>query len=193
MIKVGLTGGIASGKTIVASFFRNLGVPVYFSDNRAKALMLKAPIKDKLIDLLGNDVYLEDKVLNKPYISSMIFNNIALLQKVNSIVHPVVQKDFDLFCKENSKEKYIIKESAILIETGIIKHLDKAILVTANKDIRVRRVSLRDGLSDKDIYLKMSKQLEDSQKKIFADFIIENNNKSFIIPEILKIHNVLIN
>ena len=191
MIKVGLTGGIASGKTIVAQFFQSLGTPVYFSDDRAKVLMLKNPIKSQLIECLGKEVYNETGELNKVFISNKIFKNQDLLNKINNIVHPVVQEDFSSFCLINKDKKYIIKESAILIELGLIKDLDKIILVTANKEDRINRVSIRDGLNRQEIDLKISKQFEDSKKISFADFIIENNNNNFIIPQLLKIHNTI--
>jgi len=192
MIKVGLTGGIASGKTTIAQFFEILLVPVYYSDQRAKALMLKEPIRNQLIEWLGKEVYNKEGELNKSFISSKIFKNQDLLNKMNKIVHPVVQDDFDSFCLINKEKEYIIKESAILIETGLIKDLDKLILVTANKEDRRSRVSIRDGLSRLEIDLKISKQFEDSKKIGFADFIIKNNNNSLIIPQLLKIHNTII-
>ena len=192
MIKVGLTGGIASGKTTIAQFFEILSVPVYYSDQRAKALMLKEPIRNQLIEWLGKEVYNKEGELNKSFISSKIFKNQDLLNKMNKIVHPVVQDDFDSFCLINKEKEYIIKESAILIETGLIKDLDKLILVTANKEDRRSRVSIRDGLSRLEIDLKISKQFEDSKKIGFADFIIKNNNNSLIIPQLLKIHNTII-
>jgi len=192
MIKVGLTGGIGSGKTTIAQFFQILAVPVYFSDERAKILMLKDPIKSQLIEWLGLEVYNKNGELNKSFISEKIFNNQVLLNKMNRIVHPVVEADFNTFCLINRDKKYIVKESAILIETGLIKDLDKLILVTANKEDRRERVMLRDSLSNKVIDSKIAKQLEDSEKISFADFIIENNNNKFIIPDLLKIHKGLI-
>ncbi len=193
MIKVGLTGGIGSGKTTIANFFELLNVPVYYSDIEAKRLMINnISIKQNLINLLGAESYLESGDLNKVFISKMIFADKHLLNEMNKIVHPVVKKDFETFCEINSTKKYIIKESAILVETGLYKNLDKLILVTASEEERIKRVGLRDSIDTEDIKAKITKQMTDIDKMPFANYIIGNNNLSFTIPQILDIHNQLI-
>ena len=189
MIRVGLTGGIGSGKTTVAKFFELLEIPIYYSDIEAKKLMLTSEIiKKKLIHLLGDDTYSAEGELNKAYISKKIFSNSILLNKINKIVHPVVEDDFSQFCKQYSNKKYIIIESAILVEIGWFKTLDKLILVTANQQERVNRILKRDQSSEAEILAKISKQMSDSEKKVFADYRIENNNNIFLIPQVLNIH-----
>lgn len=193
MIKVGLTGGIGSGKTTIARFFELLNIPVYYSDTAAKSLMINnLKIKQQLSDLLGSDVYLENGELNKTYISSKIFTNSAVLKQVNEIVHPFVEEDFHQFCETHRNQKYIIKESAILIETGLYKKLDKMILVTANIQDRIQRVALRDRLSQEQIQEKINKQLSDSDKILYSDFQIQNDNQQLLIPQVLKIHHQII-
>ena len=193
MIKVGLTGGIGSGKTTIARFFELLNIPVYYSDTAAKSLMINnLKIKQQLSDLLGSDVYLGNGELNKTYISSKIFTNSAVLKQVNEIVHPFVEEDFYQFCETHRNQKYIIKESAILIETGLYKKLDKMILITANIQDRIQRVALRDRLSQEQIQEKINKQLSDSDKILYSDFQIQNDNQQLLIPQVLKIHHQII-
>jgi dephospho-CoA kinase len=192
MIRVGLTGGIGSGKTTIANFFSILGIPIYFSDERAKLLMVNnLGIKEGLIELLGANCYLLSGEINKEFISKRIFSDRQLLDGINKIVHPVVKSDFEEFCMQNSNKKYIIKESAILVETGLFKTLDKLILITANQELRISRLQERDKQKAEEISTKISKQLSDSEKKGFADYIIENNNQEFLIPQLIKIHTQL--
>lgn len=192
MIKVGLTGGIGSGKTTIAYFFETLRIPIYYSDFEARRLMVEnRTIKKNLVDLLGSDVYLKNGELNKPYISNQIFNNNSILKQVNSIVHPVVKEHFNIFCKAYQNSKYIIKESAILIESGLHKDLDKIILVIANEENKLRRVADRDNINFEDVKARISKQMTDKEKIPFSDFVITNNNNQLLIPELIKIHEVL--
>ncbi len=194
MTKIGLTGGIGSGKTTIAKMFELLGVPIYYSDSKAKLLMTEHKrLRADLINLLGTEVYLKSGEINKDYLSKLIFKNQGLLSKVNSIVHPIVKNDFEDFCIIHRNAPYIIKESAILIETGLYKQLDKIILVIASETARVNRVKERDLMDRKSITDRISKQWKDFEKIKFSDFIIENNNQNFIIPKILDIHKQLLN
>ena len=191
MIKLGLTGGIGSGKTMIAHFFQTLNVPVYFSDIQAKKIMLSKAVKKDVINLIGSGAYYSSGEINKAYVSNKIFGEENLLESFNNLIHPIVKQDFELFCDRNSNQKYIIKESAILIETGLFNTLDKLLLITANKGDRIKRVCLRDNLSTSEISKKITKQLSDSEKIPFANFVIENNNETFLIPQLLEIHNIL--
>ncbi len=192
MIKVGLTGGIGSGKTTIAHFFETLKIPIYYSDFEAKRLMVEnRTIRKSLVDLLGSNVYLKNGELNKSYISNQIFNNNLILKQVNSIVHPIVKDHFDNFCKASQYSKYIIKESAILIESGLHKDLDKIILVIADEENKLKRVANRDNINLEDIKARISKQMTDQEKIPFSDFVITNNNNQLLIPELIRIHKVL--
>jgi len=193
MIKVGLTGGIGSGKTTIAHFFEILGIPIYYSDSKAKALMMRnLSLKKQLIDVLGRTAYLETGELNRKYISDLIFNNQLLLEQINAIIHPFVEEDFEDFCSLHKDKSYVIKESAILIETELYKQLDKIILVISESTQRVQRVMDRDALSQESVLQKISKQFTDQEKRKFSDYIIENNNNKLLIPQLLSIHNQLL-
>tara|TARA_B100000287_G_C20628332_1_gene778745 strand:+ start:221 stop:805 length:585 start_codon:yes stop_codon:yes gene_type:complete len=189
MIKIGLTGGIGSGKTTVANIFKQLGAPVYFSDDRAKDLMLNNQfLRESLISLLGDKVII-DGVLNRSYIASKVFSNPKELIKLNALVHPFVQKDFDVW-SASQNSFYVLKEAAILFETGADKFLDKVVLVESPEDLKVSRVMLRDRMTKEEVLMRMSKQWSDNQKRTNADYIIYNDEKTPLINQILKLHSI---
>lgn len=172
---VGLTGGIGSGKTTVANFFKDLGVPVYNSDKEARKLMRKAKkVKSAIIELLGEDAYLGKK-LNKTYISEKIFNNAELLQELNEIVHPAVRNHFLKWAKKQDAP-YVIQETALIFENKMQAFYDKIILVVAPKPQRILRVAERDGISKEQVESRLKNQFEDDQKIPLAHFIIDNTN-----------------
>tara|TARA_B000000475_G_scaffold271956_1_gene271259 strand:- start:810 stop:1394 length:585 start_codon:yes stop_codon:yes gene_type:complete len=192
MIKVGLTGGIGSGKTTVANIFKQLGVPIYFSDDRAKYLMLHNQfLRESLISLFGDKVVVNG-LLNRSYIASKVFSNPKELIKLNTLVHPFVQKDFDDWSASQCSV-YVIKEAAILFETGANKLLDKVVLVESPKDLKVSRVMLRDRITKEEVLMRMSKQWPDDQKRTYADYIIYNDEENPLINEILKLHSIFSN
>jgi len=189
MIKVGITGGIGSGKTSIAKLFELLKVHVYYSDAEAKRLMLEnKALKQDLIDLLGTSIYEASGALNRAYMAQKIFSDRFLLKKVNALVHPAVEADFMEFCEKHKTEKYVLKEAAILMETGLFKALDKIILVTSNEELKIERVVQRDGSKREEVLSKMKQQWSDEEKKKWADFIIENNQDALIIPQVLQLH-----
>ena len=188
MIKVGLTGGIGSGKSTVAKIFKQLGVPVYFSDDRAKDLMLNNKfLRESLISLFGDKVTIGG-FLNRSYISSKVFSNPKELNKLNALVHPFVKKDFDAW-SASQDSFYVLKEAAILFETGGDKLLDKIVLVESPEDLKVARIMCRDGITKEEVFKRMSMQWSDNQKRTNADYIIHNNGKCSLINQILKLHN----
>src|ERR1035437_6180680 len=137
---LGLTGGIGSGKSTIAGIFKTLGVAVYNSDERAKELYFNTEIKKQVEDLLGKDAYLNKTTLNKKYISSKIFSDKIIFEKLNAIIHPAVGNDFEEFKKLHAQEKYIVKESALLIEAGLLKKIDKLLVVTSTDKLRIERI-----------------------------------------------------
>lgn len=171
---IGLTGGIGSGKSTVAKLFQELGIHVYIADDEAKKLMLQKEIRQKIINLLGEDAYI-DKTLNKKYIASKVFQDSDFLTQLNKIVHPAVAQHFSQWLKEQ-KGAYVIKEAAILFENGGYKNCDQTILVKADKSTRLQRVLKRDKSTIDDIEARMKNQWPDSKKERLADFIIINNN-----------------
>ena len=190
MLKVGVTGGIGSGKTTIAEVFMQLGVPVYPSDERAKELMTgDFELRQAIIGLFGNEAYVDEDI-NRAFIASKVFSDQTLLQKLNELVHPAVKKDFDSWCLEQNAP-YVLKEAAILIETGGYKVMDKMILVTAPSELKIQRVQKRDTLTRGEILARMNRQWSDERKKEFADFIIHNENNSMVLEQVLDVHKSL--
>ena len=192
---IGITGGIGSGKSTVSRFFEVLGIPVYYSDDRAKRLMvtdqhLVAQIKSAF----GAESYFEDGSLNRVYLASSVFSNEEKLKTLNGFVHPAVGRDFETWVNENANQAYVLKEAALLFETGIYQQLDKTICVMAQKELRIERVLLRDAhRSKQEVEDIIAKQISDGQRKKLSDFLIDNNGSELLIPQVLKIHQELLN
>ncbi|HTA63519.1 MAG TPA: dephospho-CoA kinase [Bacteroidia bacterium] len=191
MIIVGLTGGIGSGKSTVAKVFETLGIKIYNSDERAKELYFVPEIKEEIEKLLGKEVYVNETTLNKKYISEKIFSDNELLKQVNAIIHTEVKKDSDAFAEMHANQKYIIKESALLVEAKLLSSIDKLLVVTSNTGLRKQRVALRDGLSEAEINKRMTQQVPEEEKIKLADWVLENNEEDLLIPQIMKIHKSL--
>jgi len=188
---VGLTGGIGSGKSIVAKVFEMLGCALFNSDEAAKKVYNEPEVRQKVINLLGEESY-SGIQLNKQHIGSIIFNNPDLLMSLNSIIHPAVGVKFKKFVADNPG-KIIIKETALLFEAKIEKQVDKIILVTANEELRINRVMQRDSLSREQVISRMKSQLPEQEKIKRADFIIYNNEDRFIITQVIDIFGQLKN
>lgn len=187
MIKIGLTGGIGSGKTTVAMVFKTLGIPVFFADDESKKLLNDSKnIKKQLIELFGVEIYDAGK-LNRKLLASHIFNDKVALKKVNQIIHPAVAVKFEEWCAAQNAN-YVVQEAAILFETGGYKRFDKNILVTAPKQIRIDRIKARDNVSEAQIAERMKNQWEESHKLVLADFVILNDGSEMLLPQILRIH-----
>ncbi|MEZ4796462.1 MAG: dephospho-CoA kinase [Flavobacteriaceae bacterium] len=188
---VGLTGGIGSGKTTVANFFKSLDIPIYIADIEAKALMKRSKvIKRKLINLFGNKAYVEDK-LNKPFIANKIFNDEALLEKMNNIVHPKVASHFKRWLKKQDAP-YVIKEAAILFENNTYKSLDFVITVIAPEKERINRVIVRDKSSEEKVKAIIKNQWSDAKKVKLSDFVIENIDLKSTKKQVFKIHQKIL-
>ena len=190
---IGLTGGIGSGKSTVARKFNELGVPVYIADDRAKSLMVKNPkIIKGIVKIFGDEAYLDGQ-LNRAFIASQVFSDKNLLQKLNNLVHPAVEKDFQSWILETkSSAGYVIKEAAILFENGGYKKCDSTILVTAPKEERIQRVIERDHTNRQAVLDRINNQWSDSKKVVLADFIIRNMDFKKTSLIINKIHNKII-
>jgi len=183
VIKLGLTGGIGSGKSTVAKIFESFGVPVYFADERAKWLMNNNDaVKKAIVSEFGKESYVQNK-LNRKYISSIVFGNMESLKKLNHIVHPVVAIDFKNWCSCQSSS-IIIKEAAVLIESGGMETVDKVIVVKAHVKTRIKRVMERDGVSEEDVISRLNHQMTDSQRLKYADYLIDNGGKQMLIPQV---------
>ncbi|MDO8998756.1 MAG: dephospho-CoA kinase [Bacteroidota bacterium] len=189
---VGLTGGIGSGKTTVANLFEIIGCPVFYSDVVAKEIYFNETIKPKIINLLGKEAYVSSTKIDKKYISSKIFSDTNLLHQLNAIIHPAVIEKFVQF-KELHKNKLIIKETALLFEAKLENEVDKIILVAANDELRIKRVMQRDNLSKEDVTSKIKAQLPQEEKILKSDFVIYNDEKDFLITQVLEIYRKLTN
>ncbi|MBQ0152654.1 MAG: dephospho-CoA kinase [Chryseobacterium sp.] len=172
---IGLTGGIGSGKTTVAHYIENCGFPVYYSDDRAKAIVNEDEnLKVKIKDILGNDAYDDQGLYNRKFVGKKVFNDDELLQKLNAIIHPAVRHDFKNWVSKQTKY-LIFKETALLFELNL--HLDcyKSLLVTAEDNIRLKRVMDRDGKTYREVESVMNNQMQEREKIKMADYIIYNN------------------
>ena len=186
-MKIGITGGMGSGKSFVCSIIENLGYPIFYSDKEAKWLMennvsLIAEIKK----IVGNNAYTNNKI-NKEEIRKYIFDSAENRKKLNEIVHPAVTQHFDHWAQQFASNSLTFNESALLIETGSYKRFDKIILITASQDVKIKRLIQRENVSKEEIRLRMNSQLSDEVKKDHADYIIENNETDFLLPKIFTI------
>jgi dephospho-CoA kinase len=186
-MKIGITGGMGSGKSFVCSIIENLGYPIFYSDKEAKWLMENnASLIAEIKKIVGNNAYTNNKI-NKEEIRKYIFNNAENRKKLNEIVHPAVTQHFDHWAQQFASNSLIFNESALLIETGSYKRFDKIILITASQDVKIKRLIQRENVSTEEIRLRMNSQLSDEVKKDHADYIIENNETDFLLPKIFTI------
>lgn len=190
-LKIGITGGIGAGKTTIAQFFQVLQIPIYNADDRAKWLMNNHPELNKsIIKLFGREAYI-DQVLNRRFIAQKVFDNQELLAQLNAIVHPAVAADFESWCLDQHTP-YVLKEAALLYETGAYKELDRTINVSAPIELRAARVMLRDPeRSKKEIQDIMDKQWSEEKRMEVADYVIINDGSHMIIPQVLSINEKL--
>ncbi len=193
MLKIGLTGGIGSGKTTVANVFRHLGVPVYEADAEARWLQEHdAELISAMHDLLGDGVF---DVYGKPLrhiIAKVVFSDKKLLAGLNAIVHPAVRKHFAGWCARHADHAYIVKEAAILFETGGQAGLDGVVLVTAPEEVRMQRVMKRDGAGREEVLRRMENQWPEEKKRSLADFQITNDDTHLVLPQVIALHEQLL-
>jgi dephospho-CoA kinase len=188
-LKIGITGGIGSGKTHVAQIFMKLGVPIYFADDRAKWLMItNLTIVKKVLQLFGPNAYDNDS-LNRAYIANKIFKNKLLLEKLNSIVHPEISDDFNKWV-ESQKAPYVIKEAALLIESGSFKDLDAILTIDAPIEVRIKRAAYRDKQTEKEIERRIKNQLPNNIKVNAADFVINNDGYTPLLPQVIQLNTL---
>jgi dephospho-CoA kinase len=187
MLRVGLTGGIGSGKSTVAKIFEVLGIPVYYADDAAKKLMNEDV---KLIALIkqhfGEESYKDGK-LNRSYLASIVFNDTEKLETLNSLTHPVTIRHA-VEWMEQQTTLYIIKEAALLFESGADKNLDYVIGVYSPKTLRINRVMERDGIRSEEVIKRMDRQMDEEMKMKRCNFIIANNEQELIIPQVVALH-----
>lgn len=189
MVKVGITGGIGSGKTTVCQIFATLGIPIYYADVRAKEIMIAdADVIHQLKKLFGDEAYDENGQLNRKHIANKAFHDKNLLQQLNAIVHPAVFQDTLNWYQTHHDKAYTLYEAAIMFESGSYKLMDKMITVFAPVEDRIARTMQRDNISRTEVLERIDKQLAEEEKMKRADFIIYNDHSQPLIEQVLTIH-----
>jgi dephospho-CoA kinase len=193
MLKVGLTGGIGSGKSLIRRIFSELGVPVYDADSAAKRIMIEdQTVKKSLAEVFGNEIIQTDGTINNKYLAEIIFGDKEKLEKINAIVHPAVHKDFENWA-EKQDAPYVLEEAAILFESRANRSMDKVITVCASEEIRIERVVKRDQVSREKVIERIKSQMRDEEKVKLSDFVIYNDRDHIILPQVIDIHTHLMN
>jgi len=189
MIKIGITGNIGSGKSLVSSVFESLHWPVFNSDLEAKTIMTNdSQVISKIKEIIGENAYFPNGDLNRKAIAEIVFSNPAIRETINHVVHPAVEEYFERWCLEKINQKIICKESALLFETGIYKKMDMNILVTADLETRIGRVMVRDGANQEQVLSRIKAQWNQEEKLLLADYVIENNDKKYLIRNCLEVY-----
>ena len=191
MLKIGLTGGIGSGKTTVAHIFEVLGIPVYYADDAAKKLINEDEnLKHEIIKYFGTESYIDEK-LNRPFLAEVVFSDPQKTLLINSIIHPATIADAEKWF-EKQRGPYAIKEAALIFEANAEKSLDLVIGVSSPLELRLQRVMKRDGISKEAVEQRMQHQMEEHEKMERCDFVINNNNVDLLIPQVVSLHQKLL-
>jgi len=191
MLRIGITGGIGSGKTTVAKVFEVLGIPVYYADDAAKRLMNEdGKLKEKIQLQFGNEVY-KNGQLDRKHLAEIVFTSPEKLALLNALVHPVTLKDAEKWMQQQSTP-YAIKEAALIFESGAQEHLDHVIGVTAPAPLRIQRTMHRDSITREEVMARMDKQMDETIKMKLCDFVLVNNEQEMLLPQILLLHEKLL-
>ena len=191
ILKIGLTGGMGSGKTTVSKIFSVLGAPVFYADDAAKTIMNEnAELKQKIVSLFGSEAYSEN-TLNRKYISSVVFNDPFKLEQLNALVHPITIAAADSWMQQQTTA-YVIKEAALMFEAGAAAHLDYVIGVHAPQALRIQRVVHRDGITREEALARMNNQLDENIKMKLCDFTIVNDEQQSVLGQVLALHEKFI-
>jgi dephospho-CoA kinase len=192
MLKVGITGGIGSGKTTVCKIFEQLGIPVYYADDRAKRLMVEDPqLVRGIMALLGEEAYTPEGQLDRTFVANIVFNNPGKLAQLNDLVHPAVARDGAAWQEKQTEVPYTLKEAALLYEAGSYRALDRMICVVAPEEMRIQRVMERDRVDRAAVLARMDKQWPQAQKARLADFLIYNDGTQSLVQQVVRIHKRL--
>ena len=192
MRKVAITGNIGSGKSIVTQIFQSLAVPVFIADIEAKKLYSLPDVQKEVKELFGDQMYSADGMIDKQALANVIFNDKTSLAKVNNIIHPRTLEQYKLWLKDFADLPYTLHESAILFENKLEHHFDNIINVYAPFNLRLKRIIERDKVAEESIIERMKNQMSDDEKNKLAEFVIINDGESFLIPQVMEIHEQLI-
>ena len=187
---IGITGNIGSGKSLVCKIFNSLGIRTFHSDEETKKLYFLPDVKKEIIDSFGEEVYFNDGTLNRKLLSYHLFQNKEALQFIETLLYPKLNQVFDEWCREQTSD-YVLFESAILFEKSFEKQFDKVIFVSAPEDIRIKRTMLRDNCDEENVRSRIRLQWDEETKISKSDFVIYNDGKEMLIPQILKINSFL--
>lgn len=191
MLKIGLTGGIGSGKSTVARIFQTLGIPVYYADAEAKRLMNSNETLRKTIQQQFGEAAYKNNQLDRKYLADIVFNDKEKLDLLNSIIHPVTIDDAEVWM-HRQQAPYCIKEAALLFESGAAENLDYIIGVYAPQALRIKRVMQRDGLNRDEIMKRINRQINEEMKMKLCDYVLKNDEQQLLTPQVLKLHDELI-
>ena len=188
MFRLGITGGIGSGKSLVCSILEKFGIPVYYADKEARRLMnTSVDLKRAIKDIFGEEIYLDGE-LDRQEMGRRIFGEPDLLNEINRMVHPVVREDFIKWSESCENVPYVIEEAAILFESGAASEMDASVLIYAPKQLRIERVMARDGLSRSEVEKRIIMQMDEEEKKRLADRVIINDEKKLLLPQLVALH-----
>jgi dephospho-CoA kinase len=191
VLKIGLTGGIGSGKSTVAKIFEVLGIPVYYADVEAKRLMNEdLELRTNIIKHFGEKAYINE-MLDRKYISSIVFSDPAKLELLNSIVHPATKKDGEKWMHQQTTP-YAIHEAALIFEAKVSDRLDHVIGISSPVELRIKRAMERDNMSREEVISRMNKQLDEETKMSKCNFILINDEQQLLIPQVLELHKKLL-
>ncbi len=191
MLKVGITGGIGSGKSTVSKIFEVLGIPVYYADDAARRIMNEDEVlKTAIIKEFGEETY-TNGALNRSYLAAKVFNDQHQLEKLNALVHPATLRDADDWMKKQNSP-YTLKEAALIFESGAQQQLDFVIGVYAPATLRIHRAMKRDAISKEEVTARMDKQMDETIKMKLCDFIITNDEQQAVLPQVLQLHEKLL-
>ena len=189
MLRIGLTGGIGSGKSTVARIFEVLGIPVYYADAVSKRLMTEnEELKKQIINAFGEGAY-ADGILNRKYLAAEVFDKSQKLVLLNSLVHPVTLQDAAVWMKKQ-QAPYAIKEAALIFESGSQKQLDYVIGVKAPAELRIKRTMERDRITKEQVNARMARQMDEEEKMRLCHYVIINDEQQLLIPQVLKLHEM---
>ncbi len=191
-LKIGLTGNIGSGKTVVSCIFSTLGIPVYHADEESKKFLDDPSVKNQIVKNFGYGILTNDQVINRRSLASLVFTDENALQLLNSILHPKIRQDFRNWALLYTDKHYVIQEAAIIFESGFRTEYDYIIDVSCPKEIAIDRVIKRDKIDGHSVQRRMQFQMDDAEKMRLSDFVIRNDGSELVIPQVLSIHQQLL-